>query len=79
MKRWRLETFLLLAILSTCLVTISADDENIDDDDGVTIESEKVVSFLNFIGRKIDHSFENVRDLNRLLVCSCSGISKAST
>lgn len=45
MKRWRFETLLLFAILSTCLVIGSANDEN-DDDDGVTIESEKVVSFI---------------------------------
>lgn len=51
MKRWRFETLLLLAILSTCLVTVSTNDENDDDDDGVTIESEKVVRFPNFVGK----------------------------
>lgn len=44
MKRWRFNTFLLIAILSTCLVTISANDD--DDDDGVTVESEKIVMVL---------------------------------
>lgn len=48
MKRWRFETLLLLAILSTCLVTVSTNDEN-DDDDGVTIESEKVVSIAKVV------------------------------
>lgn len=44
MKRWRFNTLLLIAILSSCLVTISADDA--DDDDGVTIEAEKIVSIF---------------------------------
>lgn len=41
MKRWRINCLLLVAILSTCLVTISANDD--EDDDGVTIETEQVV------------------------------------
>lgn len=41
MKRWRFDILLLIALLSTCLVIVSADDE--DDEDGVTIESEKIV------------------------------------
>lgn len=44
MKHWQFNTLLLIAILSTGLVTISANDD--DDDDGVTIEAEKVVSVL---------------------------------
>lgn len=42
MKRWRFDTLLLIAILATCLVSISANDE--DDDDGITVESEKMVT-----------------------------------
>lgn len=42
MKRWRFDILLLIALLSTCLVIVSANDED-EDDDGVTIESEKVV------------------------------------
>lgn len=44
MKRWRFNALLLIAILSTCLVTISANDD--EDDDGITIESEKIVIFF---------------------------------
>lgn len=44
MKHWRFNTLLLIAILSTCLITISANDD--DDDDGVTIEAEKIVNIL---------------------------------
>ncbi|XP_031623952.1 calnexin isoform X2 [Contarinia nasturtii] len=40
MKRWRFDTLLLIAILSTYLVTISANDDH--DDDGLSIESEKI-------------------------------------
>lgn len=44
MKRWRCNTLLLIAILSTCLVITSANDDD-DEDDGVTIEAEKIVIF----------------------------------
>lgn len=43
MKHWRFNTVLLIAILSTCLVAVSANDD--EDDDGVTVESEKIVIF----------------------------------
>lgn len=47
MKRWRFNTLLLIAILSCCLVTISANADD-DDDDGVTIEAEKIVRKKSF-------------------------------
>lgn len=47
MKHWRFNLLLLVAVLSTCLVTISANDD--EDDDGVTVESEKIVIFLHYL------------------------------
>lgn len=41
----RLEYLLLIGILSSCLVIASADDVD-EDDDGVTIESEKIVIII---------------------------------
>lgn len=83
MKRWRFETLLLLAILSTCLITVSTNDENDDDDDGVTIESEKVVRFFYF-AFPILLASQNVvsipeNKMNQTFDFCYSGISKTST
>lgn len=80
MKRWRFETLLLLAILSTCLVTVSTNDENDDDDDGVTIESEKVVSFNFFSLIHLQKHSISIREyIKCMCIIACLGISKAST
>lgn len=57
MKRWRFDTVLLIAILSTCLVTISANND--DDEDGVTVEAEKIVNVFTSIEKKSNKRFND--------------------
>lgn len=61
MKKWKLNFMLLIAISFALLINVFAEDvQNDEDDDGVTIEAEKIVNSILCFKFSIENSHREI-------------------